>query len=178
MWFSLSLSLSSSGLSIFPVVCLLCVPFCLSLRVVADVWERDVWDFQARSGSSGSCRLFLHFLGKIAVQEMSGRTPGSPRHPSSRHPRPSDLSLSRSISLLSSRFLSISPNLCCFIFYLFSSSLCFSLYSFEPFFLFRNHVLFLRLCPLWQTDYHNHGLSLSLSFFIEICIFKRTFNTR
>ena len=30
------------------------------------------------------------FLGKIAVQEMSGRTPGSPRHPSCRHPRPSD----------------------------------------------------------------------------------------
>ena len=37
-------------------------------RVVADVWEKDVWDFQAKSGSSGSCRLFLHFLGKIAVQ--------------------------------------------------------------------------------------------------------------
>ena len=42
------------------------------------------------SGSSGSCRLFLHFLGKIAVRKMSGRTPGSPRHSSSRHPRPSD----------------------------------------------------------------------------------------
>ena len=56
----------------------------------ADVWEKDVWEFQAKSGSSGSCRLFLHFLGKIAVQEMSGKTPGSPRHPSSRHPRPSD----------------------------------------------------------------------------------------
>ena len=34
--------------------------------------------------------LILHFLGKIAVQKMSGKTPGSPRHPSSRHPRPSD----------------------------------------------------------------------------------------
>ena len=44
----------------------------------------QVW----KSGSSGSCRLLLHFLGKIAVQEMSGKTPGSPRHPSSRHPRP------------------------------------------------------------------------------------------
>ena len=53
--------------------------------------EKDVWEFQARSGSSGSCSLFLSFLGKIAVQEMSGKTPGSPRHPSSRHPRPSDL---------------------------------------------------------------------------------------
>ena len=60
-----------------------------SHRVVADVWE-DVWEFQAKSGSSGSCRFLLHFLGKIAVQKMSGKTPGSPRHPSSRHPRPSD----------------------------------------------------------------------------------------
>ena len=60
------------------------------LRKVADVWEKDVWEFQAKSGSSGSCRLFLHFLGKIAVRKMSGRTPGSPRHPSSRHPRPAD----------------------------------------------------------------------------------------
>ena len=59
-------------------------------RVVADVWKKDVWEFQAKSGSSGSCRLFRHFLGKIAVQEMSGKTPGSPRHPSSRHPQPSD----------------------------------------------------------------------------------------
>ena len=58
--------------------------------MVADVWEKDVWEFQGRSGSSGSCRLFLHFLGKIAVQKMSGKTPGSPRHPSSRHPRPSE----------------------------------------------------------------------------------------
>ena len=56
----------------------------------ADVWEKDVWEFQAKSGSSGSCCPFLHFLGKIAVQEMSGRTPGSPRHSSCRHPRPSD----------------------------------------------------------------------------------------
>ena len=60
-------------------------------RKVADVWEKDVWEFQAKSGSSGSCRLFLHFLGKIAVRKMSGRTPGSPRHPSSRHLRPSDM---------------------------------------------------------------------------------------
>ena len=52
--------------------------------------EKDVWEFQAKSGSSGSCRLFLHFLWKIAVQEMSGKTPRSPRHPSSRHPRSSE----------------------------------------------------------------------------------------
>ena len=53
-------------------------------------WEKDVWEFQAESGSSGSCCLFLYFLGKTAVQDMSGRTPGSPRHPSCRHPRPSE----------------------------------------------------------------------------------------
>ena len=55
-------------------------------RVVADVWEKDVWDFQAKSGSSVSCTLFLHFLGKIAVQKMSSKASGSPRHPSTRHP--------------------------------------------------------------------------------------------
>ena len=60
-------------------------------QVVADVWEKDVWDFQAKSGSSGSCRLFLQFLGRSAVQEMSGKTPGSPRHPSSRHLQPSEI---------------------------------------------------------------------------------------
>ena len=58
--------------------------------MVADVWEKDVWEFQVKSGSSGSWRLFLHFLGKIGVQKMSGKTPESPRHPSSRHPRPSE----------------------------------------------------------------------------------------
>ena len=41
--------------------------------MVADVWEQDVWDFQAKSGSSGSCCLFLHFLEKIAIQQMSGK---------------------------------------------------------------------------------------------------------
>ena len=39
--------------------------------VVADVWEKDMWDFQAKSGSSGSCPLFLHFQRKIAVRRMS-----------------------------------------------------------------------------------------------------------
>ena len=42
-------------------------------RVVADVWKKDVWDLQAKSGSSGSCRLFFHFLEKIAVQKLSGK---------------------------------------------------------------------------------------------------------
>ena len=93
------------------ITCPTCFPYCTSIlttqhrfqsedlrhkltkgiRKVADVWEKDVWELQAKSGSSGSCRLFLHFLGKIADQKMSGRTPGSPRHPSSRHPRPSEV---------------------------------------------------------------------------------------
>ena len=34
----------------------------LFVRVVADVWEKDVWDFHAESGSSGPCHLFLDFL--------------------------------------------------------------------------------------------------------------------
>ena len=39
-----------------------------SYRVVT-----DVWDFQGKSGSSGSCQLFLGFLVKIAVPKMSGK---------------------------------------------------------------------------------------------------------
>ena len=39
----------------------------------ADVWEKDVWEFQPKSGSSGSCRLFLYFLGKIAEVNKRGR---------------------------------------------------------------------------------------------------------
>ena len=57
-------------------------------QVVADVWEKDAWNFQAKSGSSGSCPLFLHFLRKIAAQKMSGKTPGSRRHPSTGRPPP------------------------------------------------------------------------------------------
>ena len=41
--------------------------------VVADVWEKDVWDFQAKSGSSGSCPLCLHFLGKLQVTQCLGK---------------------------------------------------------------------------------------------------------
>ena len=42
-------------------------------RLDGDVWGKDVWDFQARSGSSGSCPLLLHhLLGKVAVLKKSG----------------------------------------------------------------------------------------------------------
>ena len=39
--------------------------------MVADVWEKDVWDFHAKSGSSGSCPPFLHFLGKSGKASKS-----------------------------------------------------------------------------------------------------------
>ena len=45
--------------------------------MAADVWKDDVWEIQAKSGSSGSCPLFLHFLGKKKlrkIRKMSGRT--------------------------------------------------------------------------------------------------------
>ena len=45
---------------------------------LGQVWEFRFWP------------SFPSFLGKIAVREMSGKTPASPRHPSSRHPWPSD----------------------------------------------------------------------------------------
>ena len=44
----------------------------------------EIWEFWFLAS-------FLHFLGKIGIQEMSGKTPESPRHPSSRHPRPSEI---------------------------------------------------------------------------------------
>ena len=40
--------------------------------MVADVWEKDVWDFQAKSGSSGSCRLCLYFLEKSHFKTCLG----------------------------------------------------------------------------------------------------------
>ena len=43
-------------------------PFNLN-RVDADEWEKDVWDFQAKSGS----RLFLHFLGKSHFKICLGK---------------------------------------------------------------------------------------------------------
>ena len=45
----------------------------LNLRVVADVWKKDVREFQAKSGSSGSCHLFLNFLGKSQFEKCLGK---------------------------------------------------------------------------------------------------------
>ena len=48
---------------------------CSPFRVVADVWEKDVWDFQAKSGSSGSFRFCPSFPG----ENRTSKTSGSPR---------------------------------------------------------------------------------------------------
>ena len=66
-------------------------PMLISCRVVVDVWEKDVWDFQAKSGSSGSCPLRLSFpqenRSSKNVWEKAWKL-GSPRHPLTRHPQP------------------------------------------------------------------------------------------
>ena len=50
------------------------------IRLVIDAWQNDVWNFQAKSGAQGFRPLLLHFPSKIALQEKSGNTPGSPRY--------------------------------------------------------------------------------------------------
>ena len=40
--------------------------------MVVVVCQKDFWDFQAKSGSSGRCPLFIHALGKLAVQKCLG----------------------------------------------------------------------------------------------------------
>ena len=41
-------------------------------RVVADVWEKNVWDFQAKIGSSGSCHLLFISQGKSQFETYLG----------------------------------------------------------------------------------------------------------
>ena len=36
------------------------------------VWEKDVWEFQAKSGRSGFCCLFLHFLKNCSSKKCLG----------------------------------------------------------------------------------------------------------
>ena len=87
------------------VLCKEFLAILIVFRFFFSVWEKDVWDFQGKSGSSGSCRLFLCFLGNIVVPKISGKAPGSPRHPSSRHPWSSDKKCP---------FPSFSPSFCSF----------------------------------------------------------------
>ena len=56
----------------------------------ADVWKKDVWDFQAFSQTSLELRFSLGNEGKDRKNLNSQTWPGTPRRPSSRHPRPSN----------------------------------------------------------------------------------------
>ena len=57
----------------------------------ADVWKKDVWDFQAFSQTFLELRFSLENEGKDGKNLNSQTWPGTPRRPSSRHPRPPDL---------------------------------------------------------------------------------------
>ena len=59
----------------------------------ADVWKTDVWDFQAFSQTLLELRFSLGNKGKDSKNMNSQTWPGTPRRPSSRHPRPSELSV-------------------------------------------------------------------------------------
>ena len=54
----------------------------------ADVWKKDVWDFQAFSRTFLELRFSLGDEGKDGKNLNSQTWPGTPRPPSSRHPRP------------------------------------------------------------------------------------------
>ena len=57
----------------------------------ADVWKKDVWDFQAFSQTFLEVRFSLGNEGKDGKNLNSQTWPGTPRRPSPRHPRPPDL---------------------------------------------------------------------------------------
>ena len=59
----------------------------------ADVWKKDVWDFQAFSQSFFELRVSLGNEGEDGKSLNSQTWPGSPRRPSPRHPRPQALQL-------------------------------------------------------------------------------------
>ena len=59
----------------------------------ADVWKKDVWDFQAFSQTSLELRFALGYEGKDGKNLNSQTWPGTPRRPSPRHPRPPDTGL-------------------------------------------------------------------------------------
>ena len=61
----------------------------------ADVWKKDVWDFQAFSQTFLELRFSLENEGKDGKNLNSQTWPGTPRRPSSRHPRPSKKKVSQ-----------------------------------------------------------------------------------
>ena len=56
----------------------------------ADVWKKDVWDFQAFSQTFLELRFSLGNEGKDGKNLNSQTWPGTPRRHSARHPRPPD----------------------------------------------------------------------------------------
>ena len=65
----------------------------------ADVWKKDVWDFQAFSQIIFEVWFSPGNEGKDGKNLTSQTCPGSPRRPSPRHPRPPDWRLPLSSSL-------------------------------------------------------------------------------
>ena len=61
----------------------------------ADVWKKDVWDFQAFSQTFFELRFSLGNEGKGGRNLNSQTWPETPRRPSPRHPRPADFFLSK-----------------------------------------------------------------------------------
>ena len=62
------------------------------VQKAADVWKKDVWNFQAFSQAWFEVRIFLGNEGKDGKNLSSQTWPASPRHPSPRHPRPPERS--------------------------------------------------------------------------------------
>ena len=57
----------------------------------ADVWTKDIWDFEAFSQTLLELRFSLGNEGKDGKNLNSQTWPGTPRRPSPRHPRPPEL---------------------------------------------------------------------------------------
>ena len=41
-------------------------------KLVEDVWYKELWDFQPKSGTNGCCLLFPHFLVKVQPKKAWG----------------------------------------------------------------------------------------------------------
>ena len=74
------------------------------IQKAADVWKKDVWDFQSFSQTSLELRFSLGNEGKDGKNLNSQTWPGTPRRPSSRHPRPRKTKESQAPVKLAHRF--------------------------------------------------------------------------
>ena len=73
--------------------------FSACYQKAADVCQKDVWDFQVCSQTFFELRFSLGNAGKDGKNLNSQTWPGTPRRPSSRHPRPSYVTFLCFISL-------------------------------------------------------------------------------